>query len=71
MAIAVQRYVADNGDAQDCLYVFGGSNWFKDRSGKPDLAGFECFADAYRYNPRTPTLASYRRHAGGARPTEG
>jgi N-acetylneuraminic acid mutarotase len=54
MALAVQKSAADGGHASStCLYMFSGATWFRDRDSNYDLAQFEHFTDAYRFNPKT------------------
>lgn len=54
MSVATQNFKPHKDKlATECLYMFSGSNWFKDKTGKADLRKFQFFADAYRFNPST------------------
>ena len=52
MTLVVQKAGADERlAAPECIYMFSGATWYRDASGTMDLAGFEHFADNYRYEP--------------------
>jgi SSS family solute:Na+ symporter len=54
MVVAVQAKGADDHYLHPkCLYLFSGSTWVKNAEGENDLALFEFFNDAYRYQPET------------------
>ena len=56
MALVVQNAGAnENLASPTCIYLLSGGTWYRDAQGEMDLAGFEHFADNYRFEPDSQT----------------